>query len=65
MKVASYCRVSTDREDQANSFESQRRYFKEHIDRQPDWELYQIYADGPVIITLNQQTLDTSGVALI
>ena len=45
MKVASYCRVSTDREDQANSFESQRRYFKEHIDRQPDWELYQIYAD--------------------
>ncbi len=65
MKVASYCRVSTDRDDQANSFESQQRYFKEYIDRQPDWELYQVYADGPVIITLNQQTLDTSGVALI
>lgn len=45
MKVASYCRVSTDRDDQANSFESQRRYFKEYIDRQPDWELYQVYAD--------------------
>lgn len=45
MKVASYCRVSTDRDDQANSFESQRRYFKEYIGRQPGWELYQVYAD--------------------
>ncbi len=45
IKAASYCRVSTDRDDQANSFESQQRYFKEYIDRQPDWELYQVYAD--------------------
>ena len=45
IKAASYCRVSTDRDDQANSFESQQRYFKEYIDRQPDWELYEIYAD--------------------
>lgn len=45
IKVASYCRVSTDKDDQANSFESQQRYFKEYIDRQPDWELYDIYAD--------------------
>ena len=43
--VASYCRVSTDKEDQANSFASQQRYFKEYIDRQPDWELYRVYAD--------------------
>ncbi|MBQ9165756.1 MAG: recombinase family protein, partial [Oscillospiraceae bacterium] len=45
IKVASYCRVSTDHEDQANSFEAQQRYFKEYIDRRPDWELYQVYAD--------------------
>jgi len=45
IKAASYCRVSTDRDDQANSFESQQRYFKEYIDRQPDWVLYQVYAD--------------------
>ena len=63
MKVASYCRVSTDRDDQANSFESQQRYFKEYIDRQPDWELYQVYADGPVKIGLNQQSLGVQGVA--
>lgn len=45
IQVASYCRVSTDKDDQANSFESQQRYFREYIDRQPDWELYQVYAD--------------------
>ena len=45
MKVASYCRVSTDKEDQANSFESQQQYFQEYIARNPDWELYAIYAD--------------------
>ena len=43
--VASYCRVSTDKDDQINSFESQQRYFKEYINRQPDWELYEVYAD--------------------
>ena len=43
--VASYCRVSTDKEDQANSFENQQRYFREYIDRHPEWELYQVYAD--------------------
>ena len=43
--VASYCRVSTDKDDQANSFEAQQRYFREYIDRQPDWELYRVYAD--------------------
>lgn len=45
IKVASYCRVSTDKEDQVNSFEAQQHYFKEYIDRQPDWELYEVYAD--------------------
>lgn len=43
--VACYCRVSTDKEDQANSFSSQQRYFAEYIDRNPDWELYRVYAD--------------------
>lgn len=45
MRVAAYCRVSTDKDDQMNSFESQQRYFREYIDRQPDWELYDVYAD--------------------
>lgn len=45
IRVAAYCRVSTDKKDQANSFEAQQRYFREHIDRNPDFELYAIYAD--------------------
>jgi len=44
-RVAAYCRVSTDKDDQTNSFESQQRYFKEYIERNPDWELYEIFAD--------------------
>ena len=45
IRVASYCRVSTDQEDQANSFVSQQLYFRQYVQRQPDWELYEIYAD--------------------
>ena len=47
-KVAAYCRVSTDNEDQANSFESQQRYFREYIEKHPDWKLCGIFADEGV-----------------
>ncbi|MBQ6755906.1 MAG: recombinase family protein [Oscillospiraceae bacterium] len=45
IKVAVYCRVSTDKDDQANSFEAQQRYFKKYIDRMPEWDHYRTYAD--------------------
>ena len=45
IKVAGYCRVSTEQEDQRNSLAAQQRYFKELIEGREDWELYQIYAD--------------------
>lgn len=45
IKVAGYCRVSTEKDDQANSFESQQRYFREYILNHTGWELYDIYAD--------------------
>lgn len=44
-RVAAYCRVSTDKEDQANSLESQKKYFKEYIERNPLWELSEVYVD--------------------
>ena len=47
-RVAAYCRVSTDNRDQANSFESQQKYFREYIDNHPDWELSEIFADKGV-----------------
>ena len=48
MRVAVYCRVSTDKEDQINSFESQKRFFAEIVERRPEWELWGIYADEGV-----------------
>ena len=45
IRVAGYCRVSTDKEDQANSFVTQQQYFRDHIAREPEWVLYDIYAD--------------------
>ena len=45
MRVASYCRVSTDKDDQSNSFDAQQRYFRAYIQGNPDWKLYGIYAD--------------------
>ena len=43
--VAAYCRVSTDREDQASSFDSQQRFFRRYIAQRPEWTLWEIYAD--------------------
>ena len=43
--VAAYCRVSTDKRDQVNSFESQKRFFREYIEKNSEWKLYEIYAD--------------------
>jgi DNA invertase Pin-like site-specific DNA recombinase len=44
-RIAAYCRVSTDKEEQANSLESQKKYFKDYIDRNSYWELSDIYVD--------------------
>ena len=45
LRVAAYCRVSTHKLDQANSLESQQRYFNEYILRNPLWELHEIYIE--------------------
>lgn len=44
-QVAAYCRVSTEGADQANSFLGQQRYFQDCIQRNPEWTLWQVYAD--------------------
>lgn len=44
-RVGAYCRVSTDKRDQANSLESQQRYFREYIERREDWKLVEVYPD--------------------
>ncbi|MBQ3158770.1 MAG: recombinase family protein, partial [Clostridia bacterium] len=48
LRVAAYARVSTDKDDQANSFESQVKYFTEFIDRQENWQLVKVYSDDGI-----------------
>lgn len=48
LKVAAYCRVSTDKNDQINSLESQKNYFTQYIERNPQWELTQVYVDDGI-----------------
>lgn len=44
MNIAAYCRVSTDKADQLNSLEAQKRFFAEYTERTGDC-LVRLYAD--------------------
>jgi DNA invertase Pin-like site-specific DNA recombinase len=44
MEVASYCRVSTDKNDQLNSLEAQKKFFVEFADKN-SYHLFRVYAD--------------------
>ena len=44
-KVAGYTRVSTDREEQATSYEAQMTYYKTYIEGHEDWEFVGMYSD--------------------
>lgn len=45
IRVAAYCRVSTEQDEQLNSFENQVTYYTEYISGNPQYELAGIYAD--------------------
>ena len=44
-RIAAYCRVSTDQEEQLSSYEAQVNYYTTYIEKQPDYECAGIYAD--------------------
>ena len=44
-KVAAYCRVSTDSEEQQSSYDAQVDYYTNYINQKHEWELVSIYAD--------------------
>lgn len=48
LKVAAYCRVSTDSKEQETSFDSQVKYYTELINKNPEWEFVGIYADPAI-----------------
>ena len=43
--MAAYCRVSTQAEEQTESFETQRAYYEAYIRCNPNWQLVEIYSD--------------------
>lgn len=51
-KVAAYARVSTDHEDQLNSYEAQCDYYERFIREHDEWEYAGLYSDEAVIIGL-------------
>ena len=45
LRVAAYCRVSTDDEEQLTSYEAQKTYYTDKIMTNPNWTLSGIFAD--------------------
>ena len=45
LRVAAYCRVSTDQEEQESSYEAQIGYYTEKINSNSEWQMAGIFAD--------------------
>lgn len=48
IRVAAYCRVSTDGDEQLGSFESQKLYYEEKIRKNKEWAMAGIFADEAI-----------------
>lgn len=47
-RVAAYCRVSTDSEEQETSYEAQVKHYTEYIKSKPEWQMVEVYADDGI-----------------
>lgn len=47
-RVAAYCRVSTDSDEQESSYDAQIQHYTSYIESHPDWVLAGIYADDGI-----------------
>ncbi len=45
LRVAAYCRVSTDHEEQQTSYKTQVEYYTNYIKENPNWKFVKIFAD--------------------
>lgn len=51
MRVAAYCRVSTESEEQESSYEVQVEHYTAYIENHPEWEMAGVYADDGISAT--------------
>lgn len=58
LRVAAYCRVSSDSDDQLNSFAAQTQYYTTLISGKDNWTLVDIYADEGITGTSAQKRKD-------
>ena len=58
LRVAAYCRVSTDSNDQINSFTAQNNHYNEMITAHDRWELVDVYADEGITGTSAKKRKD-------
>lgn len=56
--VAAYVRVSTEKDDQLNSFESQQKYYNQKINEHGNWKLIEIYADEGITGTSSKKRIE-------
>ena len=45
LRVAAYCRVSTDSEEQMTSYETQLEFYTKMINETPNWKMVKVFAD--------------------
>ena len=57
LRVAAYCRVSTQEEQQVGSFDMQIHHFTKRIEANPQWELVEIYQDEGISATTVEKRL--------
>lgn len=57
-RVAAYCRVSTDSEDQLQSYHSQVKYYTDLINSNTEWTMAGIYADEAITGTQIDKRID-------
>ena len=55
LKVAAYCRVSTDSSEQIESLDTQIKHYESYIKANPDWEFAGIYFDEGITGTKKEK----------
>ena len=64
LRVAAYCRVSTEQEEQQTSIENQITYYDDLIRSNPEWEYAGVFSDDGISGTRDENRPDTGKVAI-
>lgn len=60
IKVAAYCRVSTDDEEQLTSYEAQIGYYTDKIQSNPEWQFVEVFADEGISGVMTKKEMNST-----